>query len=360
MQKVVHVIGSLAFGGACKQLRLLTTALPKDRFKSTVLTLRRDIIALTSLAEAGINGCFVEWPERFDLGAGLRLRSMLRELSPVVIHVWGWPSLRKIVVAGAGKKKRLILSLPPSECVRRFSWLERWFLKQVDRVVVGSTSEAASLEQQFGGKKLVVVPPAVEEMPSPAAEPADLRATLGLSPNARCLVGLGPLESRKGLQDSLWAFDMLRMIYEDLHLVFVGTGPEMAKLQRFTRITGREACVHFVGPLAGVSEALSLAEVVVLPNHVPGSVNAALEAMAAGRPVVASRLPGLADVVRDGETGFLVPPKDKAVLARRIRLLLDDAAQREAMGKAGRKRAAEAFTVDEMVDRYSRLYESLS
>ena len=75
---------------------------------------------------------------------------------------------------------------------------------------------------------------------------------------------------------------------------------------------------------------------------------------------MAQRMREAVRLVQDGETGFLVPAKDKAVLARRIRLLLDNAAQREAMGEAGRKRAAEAFTVDGMADGYSRLYESLS
>jgi glycosyltransferase involved in cell wall biosynthesis len=97
--------------------------------------------------------------------------------------------------------------------------------------------------------------------------------------------------------------------------------------------------------------------VVWSPDRSGGSTNAVLEAMAAGRPVVASRLPGLAEVVAEGETGFLVPRGDKAALARRTRLLLDDPARRRQMGEAARQRAREHFGVAAMVRRFAELYE---
>jgi glycosyltransferase involved in cell wall biosynthesis len=78
--------------------------------------------------------------------------------------------------------------------------------------------------------------------------------------------------------------------------------------------------------------------------------------MATGRPVVASCLPGLEHLVVDRETGFLVPPGDKAVLARQTRILLDDADLRRRMGQAARRRAAECFGVETMVGRFIDLY----
>jgi glycosyltransferase involved in cell wall biosynthesis len=80
--------------------------------------------------------------------------------------------------------------------------------------------------------------------------------------------------------------------------------------------------------------------------------------MAAGRPVVASDLPGLAEIVRAGETGLLYAPGDKAALAKQTRLLLDNPAQQRQMGEAGRRRAEEHFTVAAMVRRYASLYEA--
>jgi glycosyltransferase involved in cell wall biosynthesis len=78
--------------------------------------------------------------------------------------------------------------------------------------------------------------------------------------------------------------------------------------------------------------------------------------MAAGRPVVANRLPSVAELVAEGETGFLVPRGDKAALARRTRALLDDAARRAAMGENARRRAVEHFNADVMAARFAEVY----
>jgi glycosyltransferase involved in cell wall biosynthesis len=83
----------------------------------------------------------------------------------------------------------------------------------------------------------------------------------------------------------------------------------------------------------------------------------ALEAMAAGRPVVASRLLALAEIVIDGKTGFLIEPGDKVALARKTRLLLDDPQHGRQMGEAGRLRVEQEFPASQFVDRFARLYE---
>jgi glycosyltransferase involved in cell wall biosynthesis len=170
------------------------------------------------------------------------------------------------------------------------------------------------------------------------------------------VVGVGPLEPGKGFRDAVWALDILRGLYDDLHLVLLGRGPDEARLREFARVIHAAARVHFAGPQPEVSNWLAAAELVWVPDRVEASLNAALEAMAAARPVVASRLPELAEAVDDGETGLLVPPGDKAALARQTRRLLDDPALRQRLGEAGRRRAAERFSAAGMVRRYAQLY----
>jgi glycosyltransferase involved in cell wall biosynthesis len=152
--------------------------------------------------------------------------------------------------------------------------------------------------------------------------------------------------------------DILKNLADDLHLVLVGDGPDRTRLEQFARAIGVAGQVHFLGNQPDVAALLALAEVVWVPGRVDGSVNVALEAMAAGRPVVASDLPGLAEVVCDGETGFLVPPGDKVALARQTWGLLEDAGRRRRLGDAGRARVRQHFAAEDMVRRWAALYNS--
>jgi glycosyltransferase involved in cell wall biosynthesis len=236
--------------------------------------------------------------------------------------------------------------------------LDRWVLRSGDcRIVAGGPVEAERYRQAgLPGARIVQVPPGVP-MPARRAEDDDaVRAALGLPAEVRLLAGVGPLEPARGLYDAVWALDILKYIYKNVHLVLVGRGSDRARLERFARSLDVTGQVHFVGVRPDVARILGLAEIVWVPARSAGGVNAALEAMAAGRPVVACRLPGLAEVIRDGETGFLHPAGDKAALARQTRQLLDDADLRERMGRAGRERAATCFSVEAMVRRYAELY----
>src|SRR5260370_273573 len=128
-----------------------------------------------------------------------------------------------------------------------------------------------------------------------------------------------PGAAPKGLREAVWALDILRHVYDDLHLVIAGAGPDRPRVEAFARSVGAGARVHFTGPCADLGPLLARADLVWVPSLADRGRSAAAEAMGAGRPVVAARWPGLAEVVEDGVTGHLVPPDDKAALARQSR-----------------------------------------
>src|SRR5262249_30321832 len=231
--------------------------------------------------------------------------------------------------------------------------------RHLDYLVVSSAAEAQHVRQLgVAESKIDVLPPGVAPCGTTRPAPESLGRSLGLPAGARLLMGAGPLEPHKGFRDAIWAFDILKYLGHDWHLILIGDGPERARLEAFTRAIGAVGHVHFVDPRADVPELLAQAEVVWVPSRADSGVQVALEAMAAGRPVIASRMPGLAEVVVDGETGFLIPPGDKVALARQTRVLMEDAQLRDRMGAAGRERAGRRFAAPEWVRHWVRLYEA--
>ena len=121
-----------------------------------------------------------------------------------------------------------------------------------------------------------------------------------------------------------------------------------------------EGAVEFWGHRADVPEVLARASVVALPSYYgEGLPKSLIEAAAAGRPAITTDLPGCRDAVVAGETALLIPPRDAAALAEALRTLLDNPARAAKMGRAGRRLAEQAFSVDDVVKRHLDIYAGL-
>jgi D-inositol-3-phosphate glycosyltransferase len=204
--------------------------------------------------------------------------------------------------------------------------------------------------------------------PLPAAP--SLRARLAPD-GAPLLLYVGRLVTFKGLDHLIDALALLNRgmgdgrqppspIPHPPRLLLAGDGPHRAELERRARELGIADRVHFLGPLANADlpryHAVSDAFIIPSTDHETFCI-AACEAMACARPVVAARTGGLPEVVRDGETGYLVPPGDAQALAKRIGALLDDTALRARLGAAGRAWTLEMFTWEKVVERVVECYE---
>jgi glycosyltransferase involved in cell wall biosynthesis len=351
--KILNVIPRMASDGAAAQLALLAAELPRDAFEIRVCVLGVEDGLAASLAVAGVPVTALGWTRLLDPRPLWRLRRLVREFRPDVIHAWRPSALRALAVAGGRAKARLVVSHPFASgrsSEENVSRLDRWLLGRADRVVASGAAEAdRCVCAGIAPGKIVVVRPGV---PSAAPLPR-------VDSPARALLCAGRMEPHKGFREAIWAFDVLHLLYNELRLLVVGDGPELQRLRYFVGRSGASA-VEFVGARPDVSALMAGAEAVWVPSLRDGGVRVALEAMAAGRAVVASHLPGLAEVIVDGETGFLVPPGDKIALARQTRVLLNDGGLRERMGQAGRERVAREFSVGAAVRCARALYEQLA
>ena len=161
----------------------------------------------------------------------------------------------------------------------------------------------------------------------------------------------GPLEAIKGIPYFLGAARQVLASRRDVEFLVAGAGPEEANLRRVARELDIADRVTFVPYVLGFSDSLAATDIFCLPSLQQGLGSIMLEAMALGRPVIATGVGGVSSVIRDGETGLIVPPQNSGELARRIIELLDQPARARAMGAQARKLVVEQYSVDTMVHR---------
>jgi glycosyltransferase involved in cell wall biosynthesis len=350
--KLLYLVSSLNYSGAARKVLTLATGLPRDRYEVRVAVFGATAPWADTLRRAGIAVEFLDWTRSLDVRPILRLRGVAQSFQPRVVHVWSRNALRCFAAAGTGRATRLLVSnlLKPGHPL---AFWDRLLAHRADAVVAFSASEAERYRRSgVAGEIIATVAPGVEANRNHAFT-APIPGPL---PNGRFVLGVGPLEMHKGFRDAVWALDILHYLYGDLHLVLAGSGNDRARIAHFAQAVGASKRVHFLGPVADVAGLMQRAAAVWVPSLIQGGVCVALEAMAAGKPVVGTRAAGLDEVIVDGETGFLVKPGDKAGLARQTRLLLDDPALVVRMGEAGRRRVLEHFTAGRMVYECERLY----
>lgn len=231
----------------------------------------------------------------------------------------------------------------------------------VRRAAAISPSVAAGLrEAGVAADRIRTIPSTVDPARVRAHSPearARLRAEL-LDPDdgaAVCVLALAALVPRKGLDVLLDALACLESGSRPM-LWIAGDGPERGALEERARARDLGPRTRFLGRRDDVADLLAAADVLALPSHKEGLGVAALEGMAAGLPILASRVGGLADAVQDGRTGVLLPPGDVAAWADGLRRLAADAALRERLGAAGPSRVAEGFLPEQMTAAYEALY----
>ena len=242
--------------------------------------------------------------------------------------------------------------------------VEGTIMEEADAIVVSTSQEAQDIARLYGTPrhKVSVVPAGVDTELFRPSDWYEARRNLGLM-RRNVVLYVGRIEPLKGLDILMGAMACIEDI-SDISLVVVGGSPgaddEMGRLRALSRELGIADRVIFTGAVshAELPQYYNAADVFVLPSHYESFGLVALEAMACGTPVVASRVGGLTSFISDGLTGYLIPWRCPEPFARRIETLLSNPILRNTMGQAARSRAI-GMSWGRAADRTMNVYESV-
>jgi glycosyltransferase involved in cell wall biosynthesis len=246
-------------------------------------------------------------------------------------------------------------------------WRRMWYLRVADAVIAVSSACAESVRRFVGRGRLHVVyngVPREELDPARAQDRGYLRDVLGLPANARVLIGVGHLCERKGQKHAVQALGLLSSRCPEAHLCLVGSHDRepayVEEIRRAAREAGLESRLHLTGFRTDVARLLAGTDVFLHTALTDPHPRAVIEAMAAGRPVVAFDVDGVSETVVTGDTGLLVEPGDSAALATSLVEVLEAPQRAAAMGEAGRERVRRSFTEDATAAAVGRILGGLS
>jgi L-malate glycosyltransferase len=297
-----------------------------------------------------------------DFTAAWRFSRLVRQLKPDVIHAHDPHGVAMAALALSMQTGRAA----PLVAARRVDFhlrgnaLSRWKYRQVDCFICASDAIRRMLVGDgIPDERTVTVPEGIDLGRVMAAPPAELHKELWLPHHAPVVGNVAALVPHKGQRHLIDAAALVVRQAPDVRFVIAGEGELRPSLERQIKELRLEKHVFLAGFRPDVLSLHKAFDVFVMSSVTEGLGTSLLDAMASGKPIVATRVGGIPEVVVDGETGVLVPPRDPAAMAGSIVKLVADEALRRRMGEAGRARAHERFSAERMVADTLRVYERI-
>jgi glycosyltransferase involved in cell wall biosynthesis len=358
------VITELDFGGAEQALVNLATGLSRERFSPVVYSLKsrpKNDLLVRRLEEAAIPVHFLDAHSQWQFFSAVsRLAELFRQQQPQVVQSFLFHA--NVVGTMAARKANVPRVVTGIRVADPNPWrqrVERWLTPQMDKIVCVSQGVADYCAGKFSfpAEKLVVIPNGVDLSRFENVQPADLTA-LGLPPGRRAILYVGRLVQQKGLD---WLLgEVIPMAFQDLpqyDLLLVGDGPQRQELEALAEKQGINHRVHFAEWLPDVPQILAASDALILPSRWEGMPNVVLEAMAAGKPVVATQAEGVLELLGEAAALQSCPTGDAMGFAERIVRVANDTSLAAELGARNRRQAAE-FSLKEMISSYEALYVS--
>jgi glycosyltransferase involved in cell wall biosynthesis len=363
--RILYLIGFLSDNGGAERFALaLATHLPRDRFEPWVCAPRgAEPLATAALAEAGIPLIGLGREARWDVHRLGALPGIVRRHRFDVLHSHMFGSNLWGTLVGAACRVPVVIAQEHTWSYQGSPW-RVWLDGQVigrfaTRFVAVSNADAERMVtiEKVPARKVTVVPTAYVPQADGAGD-TDLRAELGLAPDTPLYGSASNMRPQKALEVLLDAHTRVLKTCPRAHLVLAGDGVCRPDLERRISELSIADSTHLLGVRTDVDGVIRCLDVAAMSSDFEGMPLFAFECFANGTPLVATAVGGLPEIVDDGRTGMLVPPRRPDQLAAKIDALLRDPASRERLTTEARAELA-GYSMDAIAGRWADLYEQL-
>jgi glycosyltransferase involved in cell wall biosynthesis len=381
--RVLRVIARLNMGGPAIHVANLAAGLADRGYHTTLVagSLARGEDSMAFLADRlGVSVVSVPEIQRevsflHDAHSVLRVAALIRELRPHILHTHtakaGAIGRLAALSAGAARPDVVLHTFHGHVLKGYFDAPRTAFFREIERALARTSDALVAVSPEVRDElvelgvapreKFAVVRLGIplDERLSDASADLDYRRLYGIGRRAFVVGWVGRMTAVKDTRAALEILHALRARGIDAVLCMVGDGPDRELLEELAHELGIARFCFFVGYQSDVAGFYRLFDAFLLPSVNEGTPVSAIEALAAATPVVANRVGGVPDVVRDGVDGYLVAAGDVEGAAGKLALLARDARLRKKLGESGRARVLTRYSVRRLVDDVDRLYRSL-
>jgi glycosyltransferase involved in cell wall biosynthesis len=356
----VCTVGEL-FGGVERHVLEVASSL-QTRGISTLFVLFHDGELATQARQRGIEVIILPDSNRLLFSSSRQLASVLERRNMRIVHAHGYKAM--VFCAMARRLRRFALvktehGLPektpgkPIEALRSYFYhlFDAAATRLSDAAVCCVTTELLARHSGSSTRRARLIPNGISDM-----DPREFPRPMEFRSDRFNLAAVGRLEPVKALHLAIDALSA-KGVPRDVELHLVGTGPCEGELRAQAEAAGMSGRVHFLGFRRDAHSIIAHCDALLMPSLHEGLPYTLLEAMALGTPVVASRVGGLAEVIRDQVTGLLVPPRNAVALADAVRRLKAEPALRTKLGEEARRLQRERYSLEAMTESYLEVYQ---
>lgn len=368
--RVIEMIDDASIGGGQVHVLLLSKYLPRDRFDVTIACEGSGYL-VEEAKKAGIRTIAVAMSNRLRMRSVADMYHLFQGSPADIVHTHGgtagfWGRIGSTIFGTGAKRIHTYHGIHYLNTVETVSvWfrhIDRFLLRMTDQIICVCQSDVKK------GMSVGIVPPEKTSVIPYGIETGvfrknssltTLRQELNIDPSTFLFGHIGRLHVQKGQKYLLQAFHLMNKECPNSKLVMIGDGELRDELTGMAQELGISDKIYFLGARTNPAEYLAIFDCFVLPSLWEGQPISLLEAMVAGKPIIATTVDGINDILIDGKNALLVPSTNSEILARSMVRMCQDSALAKRLAEEAQRTVAAGYAIEHMCDQIARLYERL-